>query len=98
MTIHLLVGIISSVLLLTSFAITKRNREEAYALRASRKEEAHIEEELMIHTALEQAGALPKHHGQHHGDSHNKAKSHSINIRLLFNSIGYAVIAIELLY
>ena len=98
MTIHLFVGIISSVLLLTSFAITKRNRAEAHALRSLRKKEAEIEEELIIHTGLEKAGLLPKHHTHHHKGLHQKSKKLKLYMKPLFYSIGYTVIVIELYY
>ena len=95
MTLNLFIGILSSILLLTTYAITKRNRKESYALRASRKkDEAHLEEELMIHMALEEAGALPKHHGE----KHKSSKFYPINLRMIFNFLGYMVIAIELFY
>jgi hypothetical protein len=98
MSIYTFVGMLSSILLLTLFALTKRNREEAYRLREfHKKDEAHIEEELMIHTALEQAGALPSHHA-HHGTHHIKTNSQSIKIQMIINSIGYAIITIELFF
>jgi hypothetical protein len=56
-----------------------------------KKDEAHIEEELMIHTALEQAGALPNHH-------HSKSNSQSDKIRMIINYMGYTVITIELFF
>jgi hypothetical protein len=94
MSIYTFVGMLSSILLLTLFALTKRNREEAYRLREfHKKDEAHIEEELMIHTALEQAGALPNHHAHH-----LKSNSQSIKIQMIINSIGYTIIAIELFF
>jgi hypothetical protein len=98
MTIHLFIGVISSVLLLTIYAIAKRNMEVAYATRAERKkEEAHIEEELMIHTALEEAGALPAHHAHHHAGLHNKKVS-KLNKNFWFYTIGYFFISVELFY
>jgi hypothetical protein len=99
MTLPLFLGILSSLVLLSTYALTKRNRAESYALRAfHKKDEAHIEEELMIHTALEEAGALPNHHHHHHGDKHKNPKSHPINIIIVFNFLGYIIIAIELFY
>jgi hypothetical protein len=99
MSIYTFVGLLLSILLLTSFAIGKRNREEAYRLREfKKKDDAHIEEELMIHTALEEAGALPNHHHHHHGTHHVKANSQTIKIRMIINYIGYTVIAIELFF
>ena len=94
MNIYLFVGMLSSILLLTTYALAKRNRAEAYRLREfNKKDEAHIEEELMIHTALEQAGALPNHH------AHNsKSNSQSAKIRMIINYIGYTVITIELFF
>ena len=98
MTIQLFVGLISSILLLTIYAIAKKNMEIAYATRAARKkDEAHIEEELMIHTALEEAGALPSHHAHHHAGLHNKKVS-KLNKNFWFYTIGYFVISIELFY
>ncbi len=98
MSIYTFVGMLSSILLLTTFALTKRNREEAYRLRElKKKDEAHLEEELMIHTALEQAGALPNHH-HHHGNHHVKANSQAVKIQMIINYIGYMTIAIELFF
>jgi len=98
MSIYTFVGMLSSILLLTTFALTKRNRKEAYRLRGFKKrDEAHIEEELMIHTALEEAGVLPNHH-HHHGTHRTKANSQAIKIRMLINYIGYTVIVIELFF
>jgi len=99
MSIYLFIGMLSSILLLTTFAITKRNRAEAYRLREfKKKDEAHLEEELMIHTALEEAGALPNHHHHNHGNNHIKANSQAVKIGILINYIGYTVIAIELFF
>jgi len=99
MSIYLFVGMLSSILLITTFALTKRNREEAYRLREfHKKDEAHLEEELMIHTALEEAGALPSHHAHHGTHHHAKADSQSLKIRMIINYIGYTIIMIELFF
>lgn len=99
MSVYLFVGMLSSILLLTTFALTKRNREEVYRLKDfHQKDEAHLEEELMIHTALEEAGALPNHHAHHHSTNHVKKNSQSTKIREIIKFIGYAIISIEIFF
>jgi len=66
---------------------------------AIKEEIKEIEEELLIHTALEEAGALPKHHHDvHHGDLHNKSKKKNRDSSFWFIVIGYSIIALEVFY
>jgi len=65
---------------------------------AIEKEEAHIEEEMVIHQALERAGALPSHHHKEEKIHEENIKKKSIYYNNLLYLLGYIIIATELWY
>jgi hypothetical protein len=84
---------------LIAIYILQRNEKIAIKNRAiTEKEEAHIDEEMIIHQALEHAGALPKHHHKEESIRKKNSKESSIYYKYLFYILGYMIIAIELWY
>ena len=62
------------------------------------KEEAHIDEEMVIHQALERAGALPNHHHKEEALHKQNSKEISLYYQNLFYVLGYLIIGIEIWY
>jgi hypothetical protein len=84
---------------LLAIAILK-NRENIAIKNISltENEEAHIDEEMIIHQALERAGALPSHHHQEkHLHKINRKKISIYNRNLLY-TLGYLIIIVEIWY
>ncbi len=82
-------------------AILVLKKNEAIAIKnrvATEKEDAHIDEEMIIHQALERAGALPSHHHkEEHLHEENSKKISNYN-RNLFYLLGYLIIVVEIWY
>jgi len=77
--------------------ILKKNEELAIKNRAiTEKEEAHIDEEMVIHQALERAGALPSHHHKEEEIRKKNTKEISKYYDNLFYILGYLIIAVEI--
>lgn len=62
------------------------------------KEEAHIDEEMVAHQALEKAGALPSHHHKEQTIHNENIKRKSIYYTNLLYILGYIIIVTELWY
>jgi len=79
--------------------VLKKNERIAIKNRAiTDKEDAHIDEEMIIHQALEIAGALPSHHHkEEHIHDENSKKISTYNHNLLY-ILGYFIIVIEIWY
>jgi len=84
---------------LLAIAILK-NREKIAIKNISltENEEAHIDEEMIIHQALERAGALPSHHHQEEHLHKINRKKISIYNRNLLYTLGYLIIIVEIWY
>jgi len=87
-----------SPFIIAIIAIKHNEKLSAQALAKQDKEEAHIDEEMVIHQALERAGALPSHHAKEEHIAKENRKSLSLDYDMLFYTIGYTVIAIEIWY
>ena len=85
-------------LVIIIMAMKYNEKLSAQALAKQDKEEAHIDEEMVIHQALERAGALPSHHAKEQHIVKETRKTISLYYDMLFYSIGYTIIAIELWY
>jgi uncharacterized membrane protein len=80
-------------------AILVLRRSEKLAIKnraTTEKEEAHIDEEMVIHQALEKAGALPSHHHEEEEIHRENSKEITKYYDNLFYILGYIVIAIEI--
>jgi len=62
------------------------------------KEESEIDEEMVIHQALERAGALPNHHHKEERIKEKNIKIQKNYYRNLFFLIGYSIIFVEIWY
>jgi hypothetical protein len=83
--------------LLIVLSVLKKSERVAIKNRAiTEKEEAHIDEEMVIHQALERAGALPNHHHKEEAIRKKNSKKSSIYYQNLFYLFGYMIIFIEL--
>ncbi len=98
MSTYLLLILFISPFIIAIMAIKHNEKLSAKALAKQDKEEAHIDEEMVIHQALERAGALPSHHAQEEHIAKKKRKLISLDYDKLFYTIGYTVIAIEIWY
>jgi len=77
--------------------VLRRNEKIAIKNRAiTEKEEAHIDEEMIEHQALERAGALPNHHHREEQIHKRNTKQLSKYYDNLFYILGYTIIAIEI--
>ncbi len=79
--------------------VLKKNEKIAIKNQATtNKEDAHIDEEMIIHQALEKAGALPSHHHkEEHLHKKNSKKISTYNHNLLY-LLGYLIIVVEIWY
>jgi len=96
MLVYLLLFI--SPLVIAIMAMKHNEKLSAQALAKQDKEEAHIDEEMVIHQALERAGALPSHHSEEQHIAKETRKTISYYYDMLFYTIGYSVIVIEIWY
>jgi len=96
MLVYLLLFI--SPLVIAIMAMKHNEKLSAQALAKQDKEEAHIEEEMVIHQALERVGALPSHHTKEQHIVKETKKTVSLYYDILFYTIGYTIIAVELWY
>ena len=60
------------------------------------KEDAHIDEEMIIHQALERAGALPSHHHKEEALHQKNSIKISTYYQNTFYVVGYSIILIEI--
>ncbi|MCK4442267.1 MAG: hypothetical protein KAU90_09690 [Sulfurovaceae bacterium] len=98
MSTYLLLMLFISPFIIAIMAIKHNEKLSVKALAKQDKEEAHIDEEMVIHQALERAGALASHHAQEEQIAKEKRKLIALDYDKLFYIIGYTVIAIELWY
>ena len=98
MSTYLLLILFISSITIAVMAIKHNEKLSAQALAKQDKKEAHIDEEMVIHQALEKVGALPSHHAKEEHVAKETKKTISLYYDILFYSIGYTIIAIELWY
>jgi len=98
MSTYLLLILFISPFIIAIMAIKHNEKLSAQYLAKQDKEEAHIDEEMVIHQALERAGALPSHHAEEQHIAKETRKLISLDYDMLFYTIGYTVIAIEIWY
>jgi len=98
MSTYLLLILFISSIIIAVMAIKHNERLSTKALAKQDKKEAHIDEEMLIHQALERVGALPSHHAKEKHIAKETRKTISFYYDMLFYTIGYTIIAIELWY
>jgi hypothetical protein len=86
------------MLLIVILITKKREQADMENIKTIQKKEAKIDEEMIIHQALEKAGAMPAHHHRE-----EKIKKQNIEIKnryhkMLFYIIAYTIIAVEIWY
>jgi len=84
--------------LITIYILKAREREYIKNIKAINKKEQEIDEEMVIHQALERAGALPNHH---HKEMQIKKENRRV-IRDYYSNLlyllGYFIIFVEIWY
>jgi hypothetical protein len=98
MSTYLLLILFVSPFIIAIIAIKHNEKLSAEYLAKQDKKEAHIDEEMVIHQALERAGALPSHHAQEEHIAKENRKLISLNYNMLFVTIGYTIIVVEIWY
>ena len=93
--------LISIILIMFAIGIyIIKSAEESYIKnqKSIEKEEEEIDEEMIIHQALERAGALPAHQHQEEIIKQQNIKSTKSYYHNLFYLIGYSIIFVEIWY
>jgi|GEM_PF-3556067 len=90
---------ISIAMFLVGLLVIKR-REEEYQKEKIKidREEAEIDKEMVIHQALERAGALPNHHHLEEQIKEENIRLKNIYYKNIFYLISYSIIAVEIWY
>ena len=94
----LLISIILIMLVVAIYIL--KISEESYMRdrKVIEKEEREIDEEMVIHQALERAGALPSHHHREEIVREENIDIKKSYYKTLFYLVGYSIIFVEIWY
>jgi len=94
----LLISIIIIMFIISIYILRASEKNYISNIKKIEKSEKEIDEEMVIHQALERAGAMPAHHHKEERIKHRNEKRENRYYTNLFYLIGYSIIFVEIWY